>query len=80
MKQVPVKSVTKEDIVYFRDILHIEKPKSHGLQKFRNVVRKIESQQVDSRRIFKRLAMALIRLCVCAGWFEPLLVSTYHYV
>ena len=34
----------------------------------------IESQQVISRRIFKRLAMALIKLHVCASWSEPLLV------
>ena len=74
MKQVPAKSITKEDVVNFGDFLHIEKPKSHGLQKFRNVVRMIESQQVDSRRIFKRLAMALIRLRVCASWSEPLFV------
>ena len=26
-------------------------------------------------RIFKRLANALMRLCVCAGWSEPLLVA-----
>ena len=28
-----------------------------------------------SHRIFKRAAKALIRLHVCAGWFEPLLVA-----
>ena len=55
--------------------MHIEKPKSHGLQKFRNVVRMIESQPVDSRRVFKRLAVALIRLRECASWSEPLLVA-----
>ena len=33
--------MTKEDIAYFGDFLHIEKPKFHGLQKFRNVVRMI---------------------------------------
>ena len=42
---------------------------------FRNVVRIIESQQVDRRRIFKQLAMALIGLCVCAGMSEPLMVA-----
>ena len=42
MIQVPAKSMTEEDIVYFGDFLHIEKPKSHGLQKFRNVVRRVE--------------------------------------
>ena len=30
---------------------------------------------VNTHRIFKRLAMALIRLRVCAGWSEPLLVT-----
>ena len=33
------------------------------------------SQQLTSQRIFKRLAKALIRLRVCAGWSEPLLVK-----
>ena len=27
------------------------------------------------QRIFKRLAKALVRLCVCTGWSEPLLVA-----
>ena len=30
---------------------------------------------VNSHRIFKRLAKALIRLRVCADWSEPLLVA-----
>ena len=29
----------------------------------------------NTYRIFKQLAKALIRLCVCAGWSEPLLVA-----
>ena len=29
----------------------------------------------NTHRIFKRLAKALIRLRVCAGWSEPLLVA-----
>ena len=33
------------------------------------------SQQLNSHRIFKRQAKALIRLRVCAGWSEPLLVA-----
>ena len=33
------------------------------------------SQWPYSHRIFKRLANALIRLHVCAGWSEPLLVT-----
>ena len=33
------------------------------------------SQYLNTHRIFKRLAMALIRLRVCAGWSEPLLVA-----
>ena len=41
MMQVPAKSLTKEDKVYFGDFLHIEKHKFHGLRKFRNVVRMI---------------------------------------
>ena len=32
----------EEDIVYFIDFLHIEKPKFHGLQNFRNVDRRVE--------------------------------------
>ena len=32
-------------------------------------------QQLNIHRIFKRLAKALIRLRVCAGWSEPLLVA-----
>ena len=33
------------------------------------------SQKLNSRRIFKRLAKALISLRICAGWSEPLLVA-----
>ena len=33
------------------------------------------SQQPNSHRIFMRLAKALIRLRVCAGWSEALLVA-----
>ena len=33
------------------------------------------SQKLNSHRIFKRLAKALIRLRVCAGWSEALLVA-----
>ena len=33
------------------------------------------SQLLKFCRIFERLAKALIRLRVCAGWFEPLLVA-----
>ena len=33
------------------------------------------SQKINTHRIFKRLAKALIRLRVCAGWSEPLLVA-----
>ena len=32
-------------------------------------------QKLNSDRIFKRLAKALIRLHICAGWSEPLLVA-----
>ena len=32
-------------------------------------------QKLNNQRIFKRLAKALIRLRVCAGWSEPLLVA-----
>ena len=32
-------------------------------------------QYFKSDRIFKRQAKALIRLCVCAGWSEALLVA-----
>ena len=32
------------------------------------------SQWPKSHRIIKRLGMALIRLCICAGWSESLLV------
>ena len=32
-------------------------------------------QSPKSRRIFKQLAKALIRLRICAGWSEPLLVA-----
>ena len=42
---------------------------------FRNVVRIIESQQVESLRIFKRLAMSLIGLCASAGMSELLIVA-----
>ena len=38
------------------------------------------SQNLNTRRTFKWLANALIRLRVCAGWSEPLLVATYHIV
>ena len=34
----------------------------------------IFGQQLNSHRIFKQLAKALISLRVCAGWSEPLLV------
>ena len=33
------------------------------------------SQMLNTHRIFKRVAKALIRLRVCAGWSEPLLVA-----
>ena len=33
------------------------------------------SQKLNSHRIFKQLAKALISLRVCAGWSEPLLVA-----
>ena len=33
------------------------------------------SQWPKSHRIFKRQAKALIRLRICAGWSEPLLVT-----
>ena len=33
------------------------------------------SQWLNSHRICKRLAKALIRLPVCAGWSEPLLAA-----
>ena len=33
------------------------------------------SQELNKHRILKRLAKALIRLCVCAGWFKALLVA-----
>ena len=33
------------------------------------------SQQLNSHRILKRLAKALISLRVCSGWSEPLLVA-----
>ena len=33
------------------------------------------SQQFYTQRIFRRLAKALIRQCVCAGWSETLLVA-----
>ena len=32
-------------------------------------------QKLNTHRIFKRPAKALIRLRVCAGWSEPLLVA-----
>ena len=32
-------------------------------------------QQPSSHRILKRLAKALVRLRVCAGWSEPLLIA-----
>ena len=38
-------------------------------------------QYLNSHRMSKRLAKALIRLGVCAGWSEPLLVAhTQSYV
>ena len=40
--KLPVKSANKRDISYFRDYLHIEKPKFHGLQKFGNVAKMVE--------------------------------------
>ena len=33
------------------------------------------SQKLNNHRIFKRLAKALIRLRICAGWSELLLVA-----
>ena len=33
------------------------------------------SQSLNTHRVFKRRAKALIRLRVCAGWSEPLLVA-----
>ena len=76
MKQVSAKRITKEDIVYFGDFFAYWKaPSPTDSRSFEIVVRMIKSQQVDSRRIFKRQAMALIRLRVCAGWSEPLLVA-----
>ena len=41
MIQLPADSVTK-NILYFRDYLHIENPKLHGIQKFANVARMIK--------------------------------------
>ena len=38
------------------------------------------SQSLNTHRIFKRLAKALIRLRVCAGWSEPLLVARTHHI
>ena len=35
----------------------------------------IFSQKLNNHRIFKGLAKALIRLRVCAGWSEALLVA-----
>ena len=35
----------------------------------------LSGQKLNSHRIFQRLAMALIRLRVCAGWSEPLLIA-----
>ena len=37
--------------------------------------RTLFGQWLNTHRIFKRLEKALIRLRVCAGWSEPLLVS-----
>ena len=34
----------------------------------------LSGQKLNSHRIFQRLAKALIRLHVCAGWSEPLLI------
>ena len=39
MIQFLAKNTTKNDTVFFGNYLHIGKPKSHGLQKFENVVR-----------------------------------------
>ena len=36
---------------------------------------KFYQSDVNTQSIFKGLAKALISLCVCAGWSEPLLVS-----
>ena len=36
------------------------------------------SQKLNTHRIFKRLAKALIRLRICAGWSEALLVARPH--
>ena len=33
----------------------------------------------EAYRMFKRFAKALMRLCVCAGWSEPLLVTHTTY-
>ena len=38
-------------------------------------LRMLFSQQLNSHRIFKRLAKALIRLRLCAGWSEALLLA-----
>ena len=34
-----------------------------------------DSKRLNSHRIFKRPAKALIRLCICAGWSEPSLAA-----
>ena len=44
--------------------------KSQGISKWI-----LSGSPVNNHRIFKRLAKALIRLHVCAGWSEPLLVT-----
>ena len=37
-------------------------------------------QLLNSHRIFKRIAMAQIRLLVCAGWFEPLRFKNFLFI
>ena len=41
----------------------------------RTSLQMVFSQYLNNYRILKRLAKALIRLCVCAGWSEALLVA-----
>ena len=41
-----------------------------------SILTSLDSEEpVQPHRIFKRLAKALIRLRVCTGWSEPLLVT-----
>ena len=42
---------------------------------YNNVAVLIGALRVNTHRIFKRLAKVLIRLRVCTGWSEPLLVT-----